>query len=178
MNKIIKNTLILTIITVVSGLLLGIVYDITKEPIAAAQENSKQEAYRTVLPDAASFEDYEEFDPEDAAALIRDNGYTDDLTEVAAGKSDSGETVGYVLNVTSHSGYGGDIQIGYMVPPFDERTLELFDFLFIHEGRGEHVVFRAHCGTEPYHFTAIGAGTHHARRAIGNVRDGDDTSSD
>ena len=54
MNKIIKNTLILTIITVVSGLLLGIVYDITKEPIAAAQENSKQEAYRTVLPDAAS----------------------------------------------------------------------------------------------------------------------------
>ena len=36
MNKIIKNTLILTVITVVSGLLLGIVYDITKEPIAAA----------------------------------------------------------------------------------------------------------------------------------------------
>ena len=38
MNKIIKNTLILTAITVVSGLLLGIVYDITKEPIARAQE--------------------------------------------------------------------------------------------------------------------------------------------
>ena len=32
MNKIIKNTLILTAITVVSGLLLGIVYDVTKEP--------------------------------------------------------------------------------------------------------------------------------------------------
>ena len=30
MNKIIKNTLILTAITVVSGLLLGIVYDVTK----------------------------------------------------------------------------------------------------------------------------------------------------
>ena len=38
MNKIIKNTLILTAITVVSGLLLGIVYDVTKEPIAQAQE--------------------------------------------------------------------------------------------------------------------------------------------
>ena len=37
MNKIIKNTLILTAITVVSGLLLGIVYDVTKEPIAQAQ---------------------------------------------------------------------------------------------------------------------------------------------
>ena len=37
MDKIIKNTLILTVITVVSGLLLGLVYDITKEPIATAQ---------------------------------------------------------------------------------------------------------------------------------------------
>ena len=55
MNKIIKNTLILTVITVVSGLLLGIVYDITKEPIAAAQEAAKQEAFRAVLPDASSF---------------------------------------------------------------------------------------------------------------------------
>ena len=41
MNKIIKNTLILTAITVVSGLLLGIVYDVTKEPIAQAQERTK-----------------------------------------------------------------------------------------------------------------------------------------
>ena len=41
MNKIVKNTLILTAITVVSGLLLGIVYDVTKEPIAQAQENTK-----------------------------------------------------------------------------------------------------------------------------------------
>ena len=40
MNKIIKNTLILTAITVVSGLLLGIVYDVTKEPIAQAQYES------------------------------------------------------------------------------------------------------------------------------------------
>ena len=46
MNKIVKNTLILTAITVVSGLLLGVVYGITKEPIAEAQENTKQEAYR------------------------------------------------------------------------------------------------------------------------------------
>ena len=72
MNKIIKNTLILTIITVVSGLLLGIVYDITKEPIAAAQENSKQEAYRTVLPDAASFEDYEDLSPEEKLEIEKE----------------------------------------------------------------------------------------------------------
>ena len=134
MNQIIKNTLILTVITVVSGLLLGIVYDITKEPIAAAQENSKQEAYRTVLPDADSFENYENFDAEEAAALVKDNGYTDDITEVAAGKSDSGETVGYVLNVTSHSGYGGDIEISVGI--LNDGTISGIEMLSINETAG------------------------------------------
>ena len=36
MNKIVKNTLILTAITVVAGLLLGVVYGVTKDPIAKA----------------------------------------------------------------------------------------------------------------------------------------------
>lgn len=34
MKKILKDTLALTVITVVIGLLLGIVYEVTKEPIA------------------------------------------------------------------------------------------------------------------------------------------------
>ena len=34
MNKIIKNTLILAAITVVSGLVLGAAYEVTKDPIA------------------------------------------------------------------------------------------------------------------------------------------------
>lgn len=45
MNKIIKNTLILTAITLISGLLLGMVYEITKDPIAASQE--KEDKKRT-----------------------------------------------------------------------------------------------------------------------------------
>lgn len=56
MNKILKNTLILTAITLVSGLLLGIVYEITKDPIAASQEKAKQEAYQQVIAEADSFE--------------------------------------------------------------------------------------------------------------------------
>lgn len=50
MNKIIKNTLILTAITVVSGFLLGIVYDVTKEPIAQAQERTKQKRFKQCSP--------------------------------------------------------------------------------------------------------------------------------
>ena len=42
MKNIIKNTLILTAITLVAGILLGLVYEITKEPIALAKEAAKQ----------------------------------------------------------------------------------------------------------------------------------------
>ena len=55
MNKILKNTVILTIITLVSGVALGGVYQITKEPIAKAQEEAKQEAYQQVSEDADAF---------------------------------------------------------------------------------------------------------------------------
>ncbi len=112
MNNIVKNTLILTSITVVSGLLLGIVYDITKEPIAEAQENTKQEAFRAVLADASSFETMEDFDASEALSILEENGYTsDEITEIAEGVDDSGETVGYVINVTSHEAYDGDLEV-------------------------------------------------------------------
>ena len=42
MKNIIKNTAILTVITLVAGLLLGYVYDITKEPIAQSKEAAKK----------------------------------------------------------------------------------------------------------------------------------------
>ena len=41
MNKILKNTLILTLITLVAGLGLGLVYEITKAPIAQAQRSEE-----------------------------------------------------------------------------------------------------------------------------------------
>ena len=114
MNKIIKNTLILTAITVVSGLLLGVVYNVTKEPIAQAQENTKQEAYRAVLADASSFETLD-FDAESTLSLLTENGYTSDtITEVAEGKDNSGETIGYVISVQSSEAYDGtlDLSVG------------------------------------------------------------------
>ena len=55
-NTIIKDTIILTLITLVSGGLLGLVYQVTKEPIAQQEELAKQEAYQAVFEDADSFE--------------------------------------------------------------------------------------------------------------------------
>ena len=50
-----KDALILFAITLVSGAALGAVYEVTKEPIAAAEIAAKADAYRAVLPEAAEF---------------------------------------------------------------------------------------------------------------------------
>ena len=135
MNKIVKNTLILTAITVVAGLLLGVVYGVTKDPIAKAQEKAKQEAFRSVLSDAETFESDTEFDADAASALLKENGYTsDDISEVAEGKDSSGETVGYVVNVTSHEGYGGDIELSVGI--LSDGTVKGIEMLSISETAG------------------------------------------
>ena len=135
MDKIIKNTLILTVITVVSGLLLGLVYDITKEPIATAQENTRQEAFRSVLPDAASFEEYEGYDAEKAGDPPRENRYDpDEISGAVTGKDGSGETVGYVVNVISHEGYAGDIEISVGIAA--DGTVTGIEMLSISETAG------------------------------------------
>lgn len=135
MDKIIKNTLILTVITVVSGLLLGLVYDITKEPIATAQENTRQEAFRSVLPEASSFEEYEGYDAEKAGELLRENGYDpDEISGAVTGKDGSGETVGYVVNVISHEGYAGDIEISVGIAA--DGTVTGIEMLSISETAG------------------------------------------
>lgn len=135
MNKILKNTLILTAITVVAGLLLGVVYGVTKEPIARTQENTKQAAFRSVLANADSFETVDGLDTDAAAALLKENGYTsDDIAEVAEGKDASGETIGYVINVTSHEGYGGDIELSVGI--LSDGTVKGIEMLSISETAG------------------------------------------
>ena len=109
-NTIIKDTIILTLITLVAGGLLGLVYDITKVPIAQPVEMAKQEAYKAVFEDADSFEVCVEADDADIAKYLADNGFTaQTVNEVMEAKDASGETLGYALNMTTSEGYGGDI---------------------------------------------------------------------
>ena len=56
MKEMIKNTGIMLAITLIAGLVLGFIYQITKEPIAEQNARKKQEACQEVFQDAASFE--------------------------------------------------------------------------------------------------------------------------
>ncbi len=109
-SSLIKDALILTVITLVAGLLLGLVYEITKEPIAAANEAATQAAYREVFADADSFVELEASQAAEATEFVHSAGYEDDDVDKILMAVDADQvTLGYVLTMTTHAGYGGDI---------------------------------------------------------------------
>ena len=134
-NTIIKDAMILTLITLVAGGVLGLVYEITKEPIAKQQEMAKQEAYKSVFEDADSFEVcVEEGDGELAAYLVENGFEAQTINEVMEAKDASGETLGYAINLTTSEGYGGDITFSMGVR--EDGTLNGISILTISETAG------------------------------------------
>ena len=123
-----KDAAILFIITLVAGFLLGFVYDVTKDPIAQQKEKAKLEASRMVFADAADFAPY-------ASALITAAGISGaDIDEAMQAYDGSGNLLGYVITVTDHDGYGGDIQFSMGVAL--DGTLNGISLLGISETAG------------------------------------------
>lgn len=109
MKEMMKNTGIMLVITLVAGLVLGFVYQITKEPIEEQNAKKKQEACQEVFQDAASFEAVEIKEAD--ASLWESEGYGQEtIDEVMSALDASGSLLGYVITVTTKEGYGGDIQ--------------------------------------------------------------------
>ncbi len=110
MKNMIKDAAILLAITVVAGLLLGFVYQLTKDPIAAAQLKAKMDACKEVFADAETFEAVQIAKSEEVWAKIeRDFPAVLVDGEVMKALDASGAALGYVLTVTSGEGYGGNI---------------------------------------------------------------------
>ena len=110
----IKDAIILFAITLISGLILGFVYDITKAPIAAAAKAAKNEAYAVVFPEAKDFEanDAETSKIAETADEISGKGFGHvNIDEVVDAKDGSGNNVGRVITATSKDGYNGTVQL-------------------------------------------------------------------
>lgn len=109
MKEMMKNTGIMLAITLIAGLLLGVVYQVTKEPIAVQEAKAKQEACQEVFADAASFDAVEVVPMEESA--WNGAGYgQESVDEVMMAKDSAGSALGYVVTVTTKEGYGGDIR--------------------------------------------------------------------
>ena len=100
-KKIVHDALILFAFTVVLGLILGVVYGITKAPIDKVNYENTQAAYKAVFEDADQFEDYDDFDKDAANELVAENGYSDEIDNVVTALDASGNPIGYVMTVTA-----------------------------------------------------------------------------
>ena len=129
-NPIIKNALILTIITLIAGLGLGFVYEITKNPIAQAQEKAKKEAWQAVFTDV----DANAFEAQDVDAKIADKAIKSVGAKATVDEVCKAGDKGYVITTTDKEGYGGDIQFAMGVQ--NDGTLNGISILSISETAG------------------------------------------
>lgn len=136
MKEIVINALKLCLITLIAGLLLGGIYEITKDPRQKQEEKAKQNAYAKVFSGAVSFEDFE-YSAEDMKALLAEHGYPastayiDDIVTACDGDKN---IIGYVITVTDKEGYGGDIQFTLGIQK--DGTINGISFLSINETAG------------------------------------------
>ena len=132
-KSMIKDALILFAITLVAGLLLGFVHDVTKEPIRQQKAKAKAEACKNVFADADSFEAVVSEDGP-TAYFVAGQDSNVDIDEVMRALDGSGQLLGYVITVTDHEGYGGDIQFSMGVRL--DGTLNGISLLSIKETAG------------------------------------------
>ncbi len=137
MKSMMKDAMILFVITLLAGALLGTVYEVTKQPIAKQQEKAKIAAYREVFANADSFEEIAmapDLLPDDLSAHVQQLGYDADINAIAGALDASGSLLGYVITVTDHEGYGGDIQFSMGITK--EGVLNGISILSISETAG------------------------------------------
>ena len=144
MKNIIKDTLILFAITLVAGLGLGLVYNVTANSRAMQEEKTKTEAYNTVMPGLGSFDNVS-FDSVAADKNIKEQinkketektikSYNATIDEVIKAKDKSGNDLGYIITVTDNEAYGGSLQMTVGIK--DDGTVMGISFLSLSETPG------------------------------------------
>ena len=100
MKEMLKNTLILLIITVVAGALLGVVNENTKGIIAQREAEDKKAAYKEVFTSAADFRSKEAFMDDIIRAKLSENGFAaESIDELCEALDQSGSVLGYVFTM-------------------------------------------------------------------------------
>ncbi|WP_367565475.1 RnfABCDGE type electron transport complex subunit G [Lacrimispora sp.] len=109
-----KDALVLFVITLISGFLLGGVYQMTKEPIEKANLAANLAAYKTVFPEAADFQSVdgsEEAIESCNADLVSGQFGNAGVDQVLQAVDGSGNGAGYVITSYSEDSYSGLVRL-------------------------------------------------------------------
>ena len=114
-NTLVHDTIAIFLITLVAGVLLGGVYQITKDIIAQREEDATNEAYAAVYDGASFSEDadvtkkMDEFNEQLSDGKI-ESAASYDLSDVVISNVRVADKGGYVLT-TAGKGYGGAVKV-------------------------------------------------------------------
>lgn len=137
-GSIVKNTIILVIMTLILGAILGSIHYITEAPIAKQNQQKHDQALKTVFESAKKFDAIDltkdGLDKKIADTLSENGLTTATINEISEAKDASGEILGYVFTVTSSGGYGGDIQFTLGID--NEGTIKGISYLILKETAG------------------------------------------
>ena len=111
MKKILKDTAILTVITIISGMLLGVAFNITNPIIQARKMEEKAAAFRSIFSQDTQFEDGSAL-LEKAPEVLTAAGCTETITDVLVAQDASGNVIGYAMSISTN-GFGGELVIAY-----------------------------------------------------------------
>ncbi len=136
-STLIKDAIMLFLITLISGLALSYVYEITKAPIEEQQALKKQKANQAVFVDASSFEtDAELMSKAADTDLTTLNADFDGIIieEINKALDSNGEVLGYNVTVTTKQSYDDSLTLvfGYS----NEGTIKGIAFISLTETAG------------------------------------------
>lgn len=107
------DIMVITVITLIAGLLLGLVHSITAGPIAEQEEKTRIETQKAVFQAAETFEAVEGIKEDEALIqAVADAGLTKTVVDAVDIAHDaSGDPLGYVVTSLNKEGYGGEVKI-------------------------------------------------------------------
>ena len=133
MKGILKDAAILFVITLVAGLCLGAVHEVTLDPIAKAQEAAATKTYKEVFPEAAKFEQTAAVAASADEILAQGFGNVS-VDDAQVAEAEDGSVLGYLITASSTEGYNGLVQISVGIT--SEGNLTGLGFLSISETPG------------------------------------------
>jgi electron transport complex protein RnfG len=111
-----KDAFILFAITLISGLLLGAAYQITKEPIEMAEIAASLEKYKLAYPEAEEFTVNDDLkdeasNSEETLASVKPEYGKVRVDEALEARDGSGNIIGYMITASSDDSYGGTVKV-------------------------------------------------------------------
>lgn len=137
-NVIVKEAMILFVITLVAGLVLSVVYGVTSPIIEERALDEKRESYQIVFAQGQNFRPDDNLSIKAETApeeLFQPNGLENiTIDEILVVEDSTGNSIGHALSVTTSNGYSGDItlSLGYSL----DGVFQGIEFLVLNETVG------------------------------------------